>query len=169
MKGRAARFPLLAAILSVALAAWPTGAHAHGAEGPAMQSEEEEVATLAEQPARTLAQQALAELLVRGDSHEAGVRLDAALESEDQSDIDVKLLRRATETLDGGDPEGAVPLLDEALSRPLGAASGKALHESGREFRPATGTQEVVAIIAGAVLLLLGGALLLRPHPRAPA
>lgn len=45
----------------------------------------------------------------------------------------------------------------------------KALHESGREFQPATGAEEIVGIIAGAVLLLLGGALLLRPHPRAPA
>jgi len=78
------------------------------------------------------------------------------------------LLRRATETLDGGDPQGSIPLLDEALSRPLGAASGKALHESGREFQPGTGAQEIVAIVAGALLLVLGAVLLggarLRPR-----
>ena len=116
-------------MLGLALLVPAASALAHGAEEEgAMASEEEEIATLAKQPARTLAQQALAELLVRGDEHEAGVRLDAALESEDQSDVDVRLLREATETLDGGNPEGAEPLLDEALSRPLGAASGKALH-----------------------------------------
>lgn len=159
----------VAAMVALACLGPVSAALAHGAEEAMTGSEEEEVAVLAMQPARILAQQALAELQVRGDQQEAAVRLDAALESEDQSDIDLKLLRQATETLDGGDPEGAVPLLDEALSRPLGAESGKALHEAGREFEPATGAEEIVGIIAGAVLLLLGGALLLRPHPRAPA
>lgn len=168
MKIRRPRHLMPAAVAAVALVVWPAGALAHGEEQiPA--SEEAEIAELSEQPARVLAQQALAELQVRGDSGEAGVRLDAALESNDQSDIDTRLLGEAAETLDGGDPEGAVPLLDEALSRPLGAASGKALHEAGREFQPATGAQEVVAIIAGAVALLLGGALLLRSHARSPA
>jgi LPXTG-motif cell wall-anchored protein len=147
---------------SVCLALAPQIASAHGGE-------EAEVTELSMQPARVLAQQALAELEVRNDAEEAAVRLDAALESEDQSDIDLKLLNQATETLDGGDPEGAVALLDEALSRPLGAASGKALHESGREFQPATGAQEVVGIALGAALLVLGGALLLRGRLHRPA
>lgn len=134
--------------------------------GPAAASfahggDEAEVAKLSEQPARVLAQQALAELQVRGSTEEAAVRLDAALESEDASEIDMPLLRRATETLDGGDPEGAVPLLDQALSEPLGAASGKALHQAGREFQPGNDAQEIIAIVAGAAVLLLGALLLL--------
>ncbi len=154
--------PIVVVLTAIGLGAWPQIAAAHGGD-------EAEVAELSMEPARVLAQQALAELQVRGDEEEAAVRLDAALESEDQADIDVELLNEATETLDGGDPEGAVPLLDEALSRPLGAASGKALHESGREFHPANGAQEIVAIISGGVLLLLGAALLLRTHVRSPA
>lgn len=90
------------------------------------------------------------------------MRLDAALESEDKSDVDVSKLRQATETLDGGDPQAAILLLDQALSRPLGAGTGKALHEAGREFQPGTGSQEVVGILVGATLLLLGGLLLWR-------
>lgn len=141
----------------------PAGALAHGGEtgGKAMGAEAE-VKQLAMQPARILAQQALVTLKVRNDAKEAAIQLDAALESKDRSDVDMAGLKRATETLDGGNPAGAIPLLDEALSRPLGSDKGKALHEAGREFRPATGPQEIVAIILGAVLLLLGGFALLR-------
>ena len=146
------------AALGLALEAAP--AMAHGGNEMAVQD-------LKEQPARTLAQQALAELSVRGDVEEAGTRLDAALESKDTADVDMTVLRRATETLDSGHAHAAIPLLDEALSRPLGAASGKALHESGREFQPATGAQEIVGIIAGGLLVLLGGALLARPRLQA--
>ena len=145
----------LIALLALLLAGAPAGALAHGEEEETAGGEAE-VKALSMQPARILAQQAIAELKVRGDKREAAMRLDAALESKDKSDIDVKLLRAGTEMLDGGDPEGAVPLLDEALSRPLGAKSGKALHEAGREFEPATGAQEVVGIVAGALLLALG-------------
>lgn len=162
MAGRRALRGLLVAtlILTGSGRAW-----AHGDEElPA--NEQAEIEVLAMQPARVLAQQALALLEVRGDAHEAGVRLDAALESADQSDIDRQLLAQATETLDAGDPEGAVPLLDQALSRPLGAEQGKALHESGRKFDPGTGAQEVVGIVLG-ILLLLGGGLWLRRGPKA--
>ena len=145
----------LAALLALILAGAPARALGHGDEEETAGGEAE-VKALSAQPARILAQQAIAELMVRGDKDEAAMRLDAALESEDQRDIDVRLLKEGTEKLDGGDPEGAVPLLDEALSRPLGAASGKALHEAGREFEPATGAQEVVGIVGGAVLLALG-------------
>jgi LPXTG-motif cell wall-anchored protein len=127
-----------------------------------MSAEEAEVRTLARQPARVLAQQAIAELEVRNDRHEAAVRLDAALESKDRSDVDVARLRQATETLDAGNVDAAIPLLDEALSRPLGSDRGQALHESGRRFSPATGAQEVVGIVAGAALILLGALLLWR-------
>ena len=145
----------LVALLALLLAGAPARALAHGDEEETAGGEAE-VKALSMQPARILAQQAIAELQVRGDNREAAMRLDAALESKDKSDIDVKLLRAGTEMLDGGDPEGAVPLLDEALSRPLGAKSGKALHEAGREFEPATGAQEIVGIVAGALLLALG-------------
>ncbi len=145
---------LLAALAALLGLIFAPVAQAHGGNAMAVQD-------LKMQPARTLAQQALAELRVRNDTEEAATRLDAALESKDQSDIDGPLLGKATETLDGGNPKGAIRLLDEALSRPLGAASGKALHESGREFQPATGTQEIVAIILGAAFVLLGAGLLL--------
>ncbi len=145
---------LLGAFSLAALALVSPSALAHGGG-------EMDLGDLALQPARTLAQQALAEIQVRNDTEEAATRLDAALQSKDEADVDQPLLRRATETLDGGNPEAAVRLLDEALSRPLGAPSGKALHEAGREFRPGTGAQEIVGIAAGAALLFLGTALLL--------
>lgn len=158
---RPLRTSVLVAAVIGAIGALSSTALAHGGD-------EMEVADLSIQPARILAQQALAELRVRNDTEEAAVRLDAALESKDTGEVDMALLRRATEILDGGDPQGSIPLLDEALSRPLGAASGKALHESGREFQPGTGAQEIVAIVAGALLLVLGAVLLggarLRPR-----
>ncbi len=150
---------LLGAFSLAALALMSPSALAHG--GGEMNRGD-----LALQPARTLAQQALAEIQVRNDTKEAAIRLDAALQSKDKADIDQPLLRRATETLDAGNPEAAVRLLDEALSRPLGATSGKALHEAGREFQPGTGAQEIVGIAAGAALLLLGAALLLLDRRR---
>lgn len=150
-------------LVALALTAGVPTAWAHGDEDmPA--GVEAEIEVLAKQPARVLAQQAMAMIEVNGDSAGAAIRLDAALESEDQSDVDRVLLEQATETLDGGDVEGAVPVLDEALSRPLGAASGEALHEAGREFRPGTGAQEVVAIVLGALMLLLGLVALRRSH-----
>jgi hypothetical protein len=139
----------------LALAAGSPLAFAHGGNEMAVEG-------LKMQPASTLAQQALAELRIRNDTEEAAVRLDAALESKDTSGIDMAVLMKATETLDHGNPQGAIPLIDEALSRPSGAKHGAALHEAGREFQPATGSQEIVGIIAGACLLLLG---LLALHP----
>jgi hypothetical protein len=145
-----ARLTVLAVLLGL-----PSGALAHGGGGT-------EVKQLSLQPARVLAQQALAELVVRNDVKVAAVRLDAALKSKDKGDIDVARLRQATETLDAGRPKAAIPLLDEALSRPLGSDRGKALHEAGREFHPATGTPEIIAIALGALLTLIGGAALWR-------
>jgi hypothetical protein len=151
----------LLALLALPFVGVPAQALAHGGDEMAVKA-------MAAQPARMLAQQAMAELKVRGDKPEAAVRLDAALESKDKSDIDVKLLGQAMETLDGGDPQGAIPLLDEALSRPLGSDKGKALHEAGREFRPATGAQEIVGIAAGVALLVLGLASLAVARRRGP-
>ena len=84
------------------------------------------------------------------------MRVDAALESDDQDDVDLALLEEADEAVDSGDGDRAIELLDVALSRPLGAESGKELHESGREFTPGFGAQEVVAIVAGVLALGLG-------------
>ena len=142
----------------VALLVMPGIAAAHGGG--------EEADAMAMQPARTLAQQALAELRLRNDVEQAAVRLDAALESKDMRAINSRDLRDAMETLDSGHPDEAIPLLDRALSLPLGASSGKALHEAGREFEPARGAQEIVGIAAGAALLLVGGLLLWRTRVR---
>lgn len=125
----------------------------------------EEMEALEQQPARVLAQQAIAVLRVRGDQGEASMRVDAALESEDQKDVDVGLLEQADEAVDSGDVDGAISLLDRALSEPLGAATGLELHESGREYDPGGGSQGTVGIVLGASLLLLG-LLLLRSSRR---
>lgn len=175
--------PLVTGLVALALGLMaPVIAGAHGGEektpAPAEPAagqtaeeaaEEAEVAALARQPARVLAQQAIALLQVRGDEHEAGVRLDAALASKDKDDVDVALLREATETFDGGDLDGAVPVLDQALSRPLGSDSGKALHKAERSFSPAKGSQEVVGIATGAAFLLVGVLLLGPGRHRAAA
>lgn len=144
---------IVLAITALALAALalmvPQGAVADGGES-------EEMEALEDQPARVLAQQAIAVLRVRGDQEEASMRVDAALESEDQEDVDVSLLAQADEAVDSGDVDGAISLLDRALSEPLGAATGLELHESGREYEPGSGAQATVGIVLGAALLLLG-------------
>lgn len=150
---------VMLAALTLTLVA-PGMAVAHGDD------ESGEAAALAEQPARVLAQQAIALLQVQGDVEGAAMRLDAAVESKDKRDIDAAVLRSAMETLDGGDRERAVVMLDRALSRPLGSESGKVLHEAGREFRPGTGAEEIVGIVAGAVALAMGALGLLVVRPR---
>ena len=159
------RFGTVALVLAVSFAGLmflPAVVVAHGGN-------EMETQNLSEQPARTLAQQALAELRVRHDMEAAASRLDAAVQSKDQSDVDPALVNQAMETLDSGNEAQAVSTLDHALSEPLGQASGAALHESGREFQPATGAQEIVAIILGAALLLISALLLVRKrHTSAP-
>ena len=103
---------LIVALASLAvLGPLASAAQAHGGD-------EQAVEELKMQPARILAQQALAELQVTNDTEEAAVRLDAALESKDTGEVDMAVLRKATETLDGGDPEGAIPLLDVDLNDP---------------------------------------------------
>ena len=134
--------------------------------------EEMEDAALRAQPARTLAQQALAILDVRDDAEQAQMRVDAALESEDKEDVDAALLGEADEALDSGDTARAADLLNRALGGgPLpveeeeGALSSEALHNAGRAFEPNSTDQELVAAIAGLALLALG-ALLLARHRR---
>lgn len=132
-------------------------------------------AALEAQPARTLAQQALAVLDVRQDAGAARMRIDAALKSADRSDVDVGLLAQADEALDRGDVGVAKDLLNRSLGGgplPLDADAraprGRALHNAGRSFQPSSTGQEVVAAIAGFAMLALGAALLLR-HRRAGA
>lgn len=105
-------------------------------------------------------------LEVTGDDVEAGERVEAALVSEDRADVDGQALAEAAEALERGEHEEAIPLLDAALSRPLGSEGGKALHEAGREFEPGSGAQETIAIVAGVALLVIG-ALALAPWRRA--
>lgn len=150
---------LAAAFALAAVLGAPSSAPAH--------SESAATEQLSMQPARALAQQAHALLHIRHDRREAAVRLDAALESKDRTDVDMPTLRRATELLDGGGAEQPVmDLIDRALSEPLGAASGKLLHGGGREFRPARDSQQVVAVAVGAALLALAAAGLWRVRRR---
>ena len=139
--------------------------------------EEMEDAALKAQPARTLAQQALAVLDVKQDEEDARMRIDAALETDDREDVDLRLLAQADEALDGGDREHAVELLNRALgggplpveSGEAPAPSGDALHNAGRAFEPNSTTQETVAAITGAALLVVGGSLVLRHRRHGPA
>jgi len=149
-------------VLAIAGMQAPAAALGHGDKEDAAAEMDE----LALQPARILAQQALAMLEIVGDEVEAGERLEAALESDNQDDVDVKALGQASVALERGDTEAAIALIDESLSRPLGVDQGAALHEAGREYRPARGAQEIVAIIVGGALLLFG--LLSLLHGRRP-
>lgn len=165
--------------LTLVIAAAPPAVSAHGGEddeeaetqtapgeaqappaSPAEQ-EEREIAALAEEPARVLAQQAIALLEVREDEHEAEARVEAALMSEDQEGVDVAALEQAEVALTAGELDAAVEALDRALSQPLGAESGKSLHKAEQGADRSDETQQLIAIILGAALLLLAAALLL--------
>ena len=135
--------------------------------------QEMEDAAMKAQPARTLAQQALVVLDVRNGVEEARARIDAALESDDQDDVDIALVRGADAALDEGDSARAKDLLNRALGgEPLpldeetGVVGGAALHNAGRAFSPSGSDQESVAAIVGAALLAAGVGLLVR-HRRA--
>ena len=159
----------LCVIVAAALLAPAPGALATGGD------EEMEAAALKAQPARTLTQQALAILDVRKDAEEARMRIDAALASKDQDDVEMGLVRQADEALDGGDGARAADLLNRALGGgPLPiddegpAPSGQALHNAGRAFEPNSTGQELIGAIAGLALAALGSLLLVR-HRRAAA
>lgn len=139
----------------------------HGADEE-MGGEEAEEAALARWPSRVLAQQALAMHLVRGDRHEAEARIHAALASKDKVDIDLDALSKAHKALDSGDTKRGLYLLDAALSRPLGADTGKTLHVAGRELPSGEETQDIVGMVVGGVLILIAGGALLRGR-RKPA
>ena len=123
-----------------------------------------EDAALEAQPARTLAQQALAILEIRNDPEEARMRIDAALDSDDRDDVDLPLLAAADEALDAGGTDDAVDLLNRALGggpapvdEERAALSAGALHNAGRAFEPNSTSQELVAALAGALLIAGAG------------
>lgn len=140
--------------------ALPMAAHAHGGD-------ESGIAGLKRQPARTLAQQAHALLHIRHDRKQAAVRLDAAVASRDTKDVDMASLRRAMDLLDkGGSEEQVMGLIDEALSRPLGARSGRLFHGAGRELSGVHRSQEVWGLVLGLLLTGAGGVLLVMRRGR---
>lgn len=181
MKTKSSILNLLAV---AALLTTPPSVLAHGGEEEHMggrgemsgaTKEHEHAAEMARQPARVLAQQALAVLEVKHDKIQARERLDAATKSRDKSDVGVAQLSQADAALDSGDQARAIELLNRALGagpEPTEAMghgpSGAALHNAGTSFQPANDTQEVVAGILGVALLVLGGTLL-RADRRRPA
>lgn len=118
----------LLAALSVLLLAAPA-ALGHG--------EEEEAA--GEIPARTLVQQGLALLTQQDNETEAQEKLELALESEDQKNVDMAAAREALAALKQGDHELAEQHMNVALGAEkepaaeegTGAAGGQAVDEGG--------------------------------------
>lgn len=140
-----------------------------GASGEQPTAEEAEEAALAAQPARVLAQQALALLTVRNATAEALHRVEAALESKEREDVDVDKLRAAMTALEAGDSRAAADRINEALGggpapadEELSGPSEEALHNAGEEFEPVNNGQEIAGGIAAVVALAAGAALLIR-------
>lgn len=148
-----------------------TGGEPRGEGSPGEQptAEEAEEAALAAQPARALAQQALALLTVRDAVAEALHRVEAALKSKEREGVDVNKLRAAMTALEAGDSRAAANRINEALGggpepadEELARPSDEALHNAGEEFEPANNGQEVAAGLAAIVALAAGAALLMR-------
>ena len=166
-----ARFLVVVGLLAAAPAAAAHGDEEpepppQGAMGEATSGEE---AALAAQPARALAQQALALLTIRDAAGEANHRLEAALKSKHREDVDVNKLRAAMSALEASDAQAAADRLNEALGggpapadEELAGPSDEALHNAGEEFEPANDGQEVAAGIAAILALAAGAALLVR-------
>jgi len=162
--GGLAPLALLAALASLLAAAPP--AVAHGGEE----------AAVAEVPARTLVQQALALQTQQDNAAEALEKLEAALASEHQEDVDLGAVREAIEALEKDDHELAVEHMNAALgAEPEPAAAHeeeKAAAEEGvpeealehsPEFEPGRGAEEWIAFGVGVGALLAGlGILALR-------
>lgn len=171
-------------ILLVLLLAAPSVAAAHGGE--------DEVATMAKQPARVLVQQAHALLVSGKGGKEVELRLDAAALSADKRGIDAAFLEKGHAAFESGRIRLAISHLEHALadpalrerSQPGAAPSGTpapvteeelessmgrtAIHAESRVFRPAYGGQEVGGSIAAVVIALLAalGLLRVRSHDR---
>lgn len=163
----------LLAALTVLLVAAPS-ALAHG--------EEEEAA--AEIPARTLVQQGFALLTQQENEAEAQEKLELALKSEDQKDVDMAAVREALAALKQGDHELAEQHMNVALGAEkepgaeegTGAAGGQAGDEGGAAhegeeaavaeevpeealehapaFEPGRGSEEWIALAVGVALVI---------------
>ncbi|HZA89294.1 MAG TPA: hypothetical protein VE401_03600 [Solirubrobacterales bacterium] len=125
---------LLAALAMLVVAA--PSALAHG--------EEEEAA--AETPARTLVQQALALLTQQENDAEAQEKLELALETEHQEDVDIPVVREALAALEKDDHELAEEHMTAALAAEATAAAEEqpAGKEAAREQGAAHEGEEVM-------------------------
>jgi len=152
--GGLAPLALLAALASLLAAAPP--ALGHG----------EEEAAAAEVPARTLVQQALALQTQQDDAAEALEKLEAALASEHQEDVDLRAVREAIEALQKDDHELAVEHMNAALGaepKPAPEEVPEEALEHSPEFEPGRGAEEWIALGVGIAALLAGlGILALR-------
>ena len=153
--------------------------HGHGGEEEALEK----------MPARALAQQALALLAQKGKAVEAHERVEAALRSRAQADVDMRALRGVRAAFEAGDHRRAAALLNRALAEPEPPASREPGTKQGSpadgsemprgddmagsaaraldhrpEFRPERALAEWVAVGAG--LLALGAALAVLGGPR---
>lgn len=137
---------LLLPLLALALAA-PTVASATGGD--------EEMGNKA-QTAQALAVQALALMLAHPAPHEDAIKkLDAALAANVKGEIDLRALSAAHEALHNENNVVARRLLEQAFP-------GQSAHIIGVTFRPASGTAQVIAGIAGVAAIVLAGLGLVR-------
>ena len=170
----------VAVVLAVFLSL-PGVALSHGGEDEALE----------EMPARALAQQALALLSEDESAVEAHERVEAALASSDQTEVDVSKLRQAQAAFGDGDHALAARALNEALAdrgrsdsagdrdeaghggmeegeaSPADVATDVSSFEHTREFEPERGALERVALVLGAAALALGGGALALGRRRA--
>lgn len=171
MRGRLHLAPaLLALLVALAMLVAAPSALAHG--------EEEEAA--AETPARTLVQQALALLTQQENEAEAQEKLELALETEHQEDVDIGAVREALAALEKDDHELAEEHMNAALGAedaaaeeaPAGAQAeeqGGAAHEEegaaveevpeeslehAPAFEPDRGSEEWIALVVGIAFVI---------------
>lgn len=148
----------------------------------------EEAEAAAEVPARTLVQQALALQTQQENEIEAQEKLELALESEHQEDVDIAAVREALEAYENDDHELAIEHMNVALGaaeepetvaeEPTGEE--EAAHEEDgaaeqvpeealehtAEFTPDRGSEEWIALAVGIAALALGGLGLLAARRR---
>ncbi len=93
-------------VLSLACLIFPAATFAHGGED------------MSKQPARALAQQALALITETDNLAEAKERADAAIKSKDKKDVNTAALRKAGKALGKQDKAEAVKQLEASLTAP---------------------------------------------------
>lgn len=108
------------------------------------------------QTAQALAVQALALILAHPPPHnEAVEKLDEALAANVKGEIDLRALRAAHDALHKGNDVAARRFLEHAFP-------GESAHIVGVTFRPASGSAQAIAGIAGVAALVLAGLGLVR-------